>query len=250
VTGVRTKGSADGASAPDPGAAAAVTSGSAAPEQGAAAARISAILFDLDGVLVDSLRVVERAWRRWAEEHQIPADKVLAVVHGRAAREVIAMFAPHLAVAEQELLVSGYEVQDGGELAVVPGARECVALARQGRWAVVTSGVRHLATARLTAVGLPVPEIMITADDVTMGKPDPEPYRRAAAVLGVPEGECVVVEDAPMGVLAAKRAGMTVLAVTTTHAAEALHRADLVFPGMPGVTGWLGERMAAELADS
>jgi len=246
VTGVRAKGSADGATAPDPGGAVAVTTGPAALGHGAAAARISAILFDLDGVLVDSLQVVERAWRRWAQEHQLTADEVLAVVHGRAAREVIAMCAPHLDVAEQELRVSGYEVQDGGDLAVVPGARECVALARRGRWAVVTSGVRRLATARLTAVGLPVPEIMITADDVTAGKPDPEPYRRAAAVLRVPEGECVVVEDAPMGVLAAKRAGMTVLAVTTTHAAAALDRADLVFPGMPGVTSWLTERMAAE----
>jgi sugar-phosphatase len=76
---------------------------------------------------------------------------------------------------------------------------------------------------------------------VTFGKPDPEPYRRAAAALGVPEAECVVVEDAPMGVLAAKRAGMTVLAVvTTTHAAAALGQADLVFPGMTDVSGWLG----------
>jgi sugar-phosphatase len=205
-------------------------------------ARVSAILFDLDGVLVDSLRVVERAWRRWASEQQISADDVLSVVHGRTAREVIAMLAPHVDVAEQALLVSSYETEHGGDLAVVPGARECVALARQGQWAVVTSGTRLLATARLAAVGLPVPEIMITADDVTCGKPDPEPYRRAAAVLAVPAAECVVVEDAPMGVLAAKRADMTVLAVTTTHGVAALDRADLVFPGMHGVTGWLRAR--------
>jgi mannitol-1-/sugar-/sorbitol-6-phosphatase len=167
------------------------------------------------------------------------------VVHGRTAREVIAMFATDLDVAEQELLASGYETQYGGDLTVVPGARECVALARQGRWAVVTSGTRRLAAGRLAAVGLPLPEIMITADDVTAGKPDPEPYRRAAAALAVPGEECVVVEDAPMGVLAAKRAGMTVLAVTTTHAATALDRADLVFPGMHGVTGWLRARSAS-----
>jgi len=247
VTGVRTKGSAHGATAPDPGAVVAVASGPTAPEQGAAA-RISAILFDLDGVLVDSLRVVERAWTRWAEEHQIPPDEVLAVVHGRAAREVIAMFAPHLDVAEQELLVSGYEVQDGGELAVVPGARECVALARQGRWAVVTSGARALAVGRLAAVGLPVPAVLVTADDVTFGKPHPEPYRRAAAALGVAEAECVVIEDAPTGVLAAKRAGMTVLAVTTTHPAAALGHADLVFAGMADVSGWLSAQGLAERA--
>jgi sugar-phosphatase len=207
-------------------------------------ARVSAILFDLDGVLVDSLRVVERAWRRWAREQGLPAADVLAVVHGRTAREVIGLFTPHLDAAEQALRVGGYETQHRGELAALPGARECVGIACRGRWAVVTSGTRALATTRLAAVGLPVPAILVTADDVTCGKPDPEPYRRAATALGVPEAECVVVEDAPMGVLAAKRAGMTVLAVTTTHAAAALGDADLVFPGMADVSGWLGAHAA------
>lgn len=202
----------------------------------------AAILFDLDGVLVDSLRVVERAWRRWAREQDLSAEDVLAVVHGRTAREVIGMLAPHLDAAEQALRVGGYEGEHRGELAALPGAHECVGFARQGRWAVVTSGGRTLATARLAAAGLPAPEILVTAEDVTFGKPDPEPYRRAAAALGVPAAECVVIEDAPMGVLAAKRAGMTVLAVTTTHAAAALGQADLVFPSMRDVTGWLRAR--------
>ena len=201
--------------------------------------RVSAILFDLDGVLVDSLVVVERAWRRWAREHDLPAEDLLAVVHGRTAREVIGMFTPHLDAAEQALRVGGYETEHRGELTVLPGARECLSIARQGRWAVVTSGTRALATTRLEVVGLPAPEILITADDVTAGKPDPEPYRRAAAALGVTAAECTVVEDAPMGVLAAKRAGMTVLAVTTTHPAAALGQADLVLPGMTEVSAWL-----------
>ena len=205
-------------------------------------ARVSAILFDLDGVLVDSLLVVERSWRRWAREQDLSGDDVLAVVHGRTAREVIGLLTPHLDAAEQALLVGGYEREHRGDLALLPGARECVAIARQGRWAVVTSGTRALATTRLAAVGLPEPEVLVTADDVTFGKPDPEPYRRAAAALGVPAAECVVVEDAPMGVLAAKRAGMTVLAVATTHAPAALGQADLVFPGMADVSGWLGAR--------
>jgi sugar-phosphatase len=213
-------------------------------------APVSAILFDLDGVLVDSLRVVERAWRRWAREHGLSADDLLAVVHGRTAREVVGLFTPHLDAAEQALLVGGYETEHRGELSVLPGASDCVRIARQGHWAVVTSGTRRLATTRLAAVGLPVPEILVTADDVTYGKPDPEPYRQAAAALGVPPAECVVVEDAPMGVLAAKRAGMTVLAVTTTHAAAALGQADLVFPAMTDVSGWLGARAGTVPTDT
>ena len=209
-------------------------------------ARASAILFDLDGVLVDSLQVVERAWRRWAGEQDLPADEVLAVVHGRTAREVIGMFTPHLDAAEQVALVSEYEARHGGGLTELPGARECIAIACQGRWAVVTSGARALALGRLAAVSLPVPEVLVTADDVTFGKPHPEPYQRAAVALGVPAADCVVVEDAPMGVLAAKRAGMTVLAVTTTHPAAALGQADLVFPGMADVSGWLSAQRTAE----
>src|SRR5258708_12317052 len=112
-------------------------------------------------------------------------------------------------------------------------------MAGRGRWGVVTSGRRALATTRLAAVGLPVPEVLVTADDVTFGKPDPEPYRRAAAALGVPEAEGIVVEAAPMGVLAAKRAGMTVLAVTTPHAVAAPGDPDLASPPMPQPRGSL-----------
>jgi sugar-phosphatase len=210
--------------------------------------RAAAILFDLDGVLVDSLLIVEQSWRRWAREQGLPADEVLAVVHGRTAREVIGMFAPDLDLVKQVELVSGYEAEHRGQLTELPGARECVSIARQGRWAVVTSGARALAVGRLAAVGLPVPEVLVTADDVTFGKPDPEPYQRAAAALGVPVTGCVVVEDAPMGVLAAKRAGMTVLAVTTTHPAAALGQADLVLAGMADVSGWLKAQGLTERA--
>ena len=220
--------------------AAADTTGDAAPR-----ARASAILFDLDGVLVDSLQVVEQSWRRWARGQDLPADEVLAVVHGGTAREVVGMFAPHLDAAEQVMLVSGYEVRHKAELTAVPGARECVAIACQGRWAVVTSGARALALGRLATAGLPVPEVLVTADDVTFGKPDPEPNRRAAAALGVSEAEYLVVEDAPTGLLAAKRAGMTVLAVRTTHPAAALGDADLVFAGMAEAGDGVRERRRA-----
>lgn len=195
-----------------------------------------AVLFDLDGVLVDSVRVVERAWRRWADEQHLGADEVLAAIHGRRAQDVVRMFAPHLDLAQQVRRVSRYETEDDSGLAVIPGARECVDIARRGQWAVVTSGGRELAAQRLAAVGFGVPEVLVTGDDVERGKPDPEPYLRAAAALGVLAARCVVVEDAPAGVLAGKRAGMTVLAVATTHPVAALGHADRVLGGMDEVT--------------
>jgi mannitol-1-/sugar-/sorbitol-6-phosphatase len=199
-----------------------------------------AVLFDLDGVLIDSVRVVERAWRRWAREQHLDTGEVLRTVHGRRAQEVVRMFAPDLDPAEQVRQISGYEMAAGDSgLAVIPGALECVGVARRGRWAVVTSGGRELAAQRLAAVGVPAPGALVTGDDVERGKPDPEPYLRAAELLGVPAAECVVVEDAPAGVLAGKRAGMTVLAVATTHPADALTQADHVFPGMDEVTKYL-----------
>jgi mannitol-1-/sugar-/sorbitol-6-phosphatase len=198
--------------------------------------RVAAVLFDLDGVLVDSAQVVERVWRRWAGEQQIPVEDVLAVSHGRPAREVVRMFAPHLDADRQALLIARHEARDSGGLAAVPGAHECVSLASRGPWAVVTSGGRRIAVGRLVAVGLPVPAVMVTADDVTCGKPDPEPYLRAAKDLDVLPGECIAIEDSPAGVTAAKRGGMTVLAVTTTHPASALQHADLVCPTLHGIT--------------
>jgi sugar-phosphatase len=196
----------------------------------------SAIVFDLDGVLVDSTQVVERAWRRWAEEQGISADDVLAVAHGRPAREVVRMFAPHLDGELQATRLDDWEMSDSEGLATIAGAHNCVAVARGGRWAIVTSGGRELATGRLRAVGLPVPEVLVTADDITLGKPHPEPYERACHELAVPAADCIAVEDAPAGIAAAKRAGLTVLAVTTTHAASSLREADLIFNSMHKVS--------------
>jgi len=201
--------------------------------------RVSAVLFDLDGVLVDSTEVVERAWRRWALEWSLPPDDVLAAAHGRPTRDVVRMFAPDIDVDQEVLRLLSYEASQSSTLVAVPGARDCVDVARRGPWAVVTSGGRDLATGRLIAAGLPVPEVLVTADDVTKGKPDPEPYELARRELSVPAGECVVVEDAPAGIAAAKSAGMTVLAVTTTHTAASLHEADCVFASMDAIKKYL-----------
>src|SRR5215217_2540193 len=185
-----------------------------------------AIVFDLDGVLVDSTAAVERAWRQWAAERGIEPDEFLPTIHGRPSREVIAEHAPDLDAAAEARRLDEMEQGDGHQPAF-PGAAECIEVARRGPWAIVTSGDGR-AQQRLRNAGLPVPEVLVTADDVENGKPHPEPYARAAAALGVDPGECVVVEDAPAGITAAKRAGMRVIAVTTTYPAAALGDADLV----------------------
>jgi sugar-phosphatase len=205
---------------------------------------LAAVVFDLDGVLIDSKQVVERVWRSWAEERGVPADAVLAFIHGRRAHEVVGRFAPQLDVAAEAQRVGRLEVDDSAGLRAIPGAFDCVSLARRGPWAIVTSGARELATTRLAVGGLPVPEVLIAAEDVANGKPDPEPYTRASWALGVPAHRCIAVEDAPAGITAAKRAGMIVLGVATTHPAGALAEADLVLGSVPDVADELSRLLA------
>lgn len=194
-----------------------------------------AVLFDLDGVLVDSTPSVERSWRSWAAQHGLDAGRILAVAHGRPAAETIRAFAPHLdAVAETRVLERA-EIEDVGSVARLPGAAEMIASLPGGSWGIVTSGTRALATARVKQVGLPVPEAFVTADDVARGKPNPECYLAGARLLGVPPGRCVVFEDAPAGVRAGRAAGMTVVALTTTHGPAALSEAGVVVPSLEGV---------------
>ena len=185
--------------------------------------RFSAILSDLDGVLVDSGDAVERVWREWAVEQGLDPDDVGRASHGVPSRQVIARVAPHLPAGEAER-VDRLHAATGG--AALPGALELL----HGGWrlAVVTSCTRPLAAARLTAAGLPDPPVLITDDDVARGKPAPDPYLAAAGALGVAPAECLVIEDAPAGIAAARAAGMTVWAVATTHDRGDLAAADLV----------------------
>lgn len=201
-----------------------------------------AVIFDLDGVLVDSTAVVERGWRWWAEEQGLDVGHVLAVAHGRLSRDVVRELAPHLDSEEQARRLDGWEMAHSERMTAVPGAADCLATARRGAWAIVTSGGRELATERLLGAGLPLPPVLVTADDVERGKPHPEPYERAARALHVTPASCVVVEDAPAGVAAAKEAGMKVLAVSTTHEAGALVQADLVLGSMAEVNDYLRKR--------
>jgi sugar-phosphatase len=190
----------------------------------------SAILFDLDGVLVDSTRSVERQWRIWAREQGVDGDKLMAVGHGVRAVEVIRAVAPHLDAEAEVRKLESREADDHDGVAVMPGAAELVRAIPADRWGVVTSGTRHLASERLRFFGIPAPKIMVTADDVADGKPHPGPYLKGAERLGMNPAECLVIEDAPAGIQSAHAAGMKVIALTSTYPASALSGADLVIP--------------------
>jgi mannitol-1-/sugar-/sorbitol-6-phosphatase len=195
----------------------------------------SAILFDLDGVLVDSTGSVGRQWRIWARERGIDEEKVIAIAHGVRALEVIRTIAPHLDAEAEVRSLEKREAADHDGVAVMPGAVDLVRSIPEGFWGVVTSGSRQLATARLQLAGIPLPKVMITADDVINGKPHPEPYLKGAEQLGVNANECLVIEDAPAGIRAAHAGGMKVIGLTSTYPASALSEADFVVPKLAEV---------------
>ena len=199
--------------------------------------RCGAILFDLDGVLMDSRVAVERAWVRWAAGHGIDPVSVLAEAHGRRTVDTIrAVAPPSLDVEAEARLLEATESTDFDGVTTLPGAAKLLAALPAGSWTVVTSGTRALATGRLAHGGLPIPEQLITADDVERGKPDPQPYLAGAAALGVDAAECLVIEDAPAGIEAGKAAGMRVLAVATTFDEGVLAAADYVTGSLADVT--------------
>ncbi|MFF7858221.1 HAD-IA family hydrolase [Streptomyces sp. NPDC007904] len=188
-----------------------------------------ALLFDNDGTLVSSLESVDRCWRRWATEYGITAEEFGRVeLHGRPAAEIAADLLPAHVVPQAVARIEDLEVEDvpNGGVHLLPGTRDFLAALPAERWAVVTSATRRLAEARLDAVGI-LPKTLVAADDITRGKPDPEPYLLAARALGVDPARCVVFEDAPAGLRSGRAAGMTTVALTTTHRAHEL-TADLV----------------------
>lgn len=181
-----------------------------------------AVLFDMDGTLVDSTECVERQWYRWAGRHGLDAGRILRVSHGRRTIETIRDVAPHLAVEEEAAWFEQEELKDRDGILAVPGAIALLGGIPPHRWAVVTSASRELATLRMECAGLTIPDVLVSADDVRRGKPDPEGYLTAAQRLGVQAGRCLVIEDTPAGIEAGRAAGMPVLAVTTTFPGDAL----------------------------
>lgn len=188
----------------------------------------SAILFDLDGVLVDSTKAVEREWREWAANKGVNGDAIMAIAHGVRTVEVIRRAAPHLDAETEASLIENHEAHDQRGVTVMPGALQLVQSIPNGRWGVVTSGSRLLARNRLEFCGLPIPDVLVTSDDVTFGKPHPEPYLKGAVQLEFAPVECLVIEDAPAGIEAGKAGGMKVIGVTSTYQRPALHLADAI----------------------
>ncbi|OXS31273.1 HAD-IA family hydrolase [Streptomyces sp. XY006] len=205
--------------------------------------RAHALLFDNDGTLVSSLASVDRCWARWAAEYGITPEAFARVeLHGRPAAEIAADLLPPGIVPEAVARIEDLEVDDvpGGGVELLPGTRAFLDSLPAERWAVVTSATRRLAEARLEAVGI-LPKTLVAADDVTRGKPDPEPYLLAARSLGVDPADCVVFEDAPAGLAAGRAAGMTTVALTTTHRADELH-ADLVVKDLSALSALVTEQ--------
>jgi sugar-phosphatase len=186
-----------------------------------------AVIFDLDGVLVDSTASVEHAWRVWAELRGLAVNDVLAVTHGRRSIETMRLVAPQLATDQEAEALNLLQARDTSRDVPVPGALALLTALPLQSWAIVTSGSRVLAHARLRAVGLPVPLVLVTGEEVTQGKPDPQGYLQAATRLGVALEHCLVFEDAPVGIAAGQAAGMRVIAVATTSPLSALTLTDL-----------------------
>jgi mannitol-1-/sugar-/sorbitol-6-phosphatase len=193
------------------------------------------ILFDMDGVLISSIGSVRRCWRLWAKHYDIPNADTYEVPHGMRAIEIVRLLRPDIDAQEGLRYIEDLEVKDVSDLVVLPGVKALLASLPADRWAIVTSATRRLLVGRLAAAGLPAPSRIISADDVERGKPDPEPYRKGAELLGFEPKKCLVVEDAPSGVGAGKAAGSRVLAVLGTHSAEDLRAADWVVASLEGL---------------
>jgi len=179
--------------------------------------RAAAVLFDMDGVLVDSRAAIDRVRTRWAEKHGLDPKVVIALPHGQKTRDIIATLTPHLDVRAEVAWLDADELRDLEGITAIPGAARLLGELRPDEWTVVTSSGRELASRRLAAAGLPVPDSFVSGEAVSQGKPAPEGYLLGASLLGRQPAECVVIEDAPAGVAAGIAAGMRVVGLTTTY---------------------------------
>ena len=185
------------------------------------------VLCDLDGVLVDSTPAVVRTWRRFAERHGLDWELVDKTIHGRPARKSVELLVPHVDAETEAALIQQWELTDLEDVRALPGAIELRELVPAHRFAVVTSCDEPLARARLEAAGIEPPQALVTIESVSRGKPAPDCYLEGARRVGLPPARCLAIEDAPLGLEAARAAGTKTAALTTTHDASELD-ADFV----------------------
>lgn len=175
--------------------------------------RAEALLLDMDGTLVHSTTEVETVWRLWCQGHRLDPAPVLAMCHGVRSREVIRALAPQLDLAREVALLDELEIQHAGVAEPIAGARTLLGALSPARWVLVTSASQRVARHRLASAGLPLPKLLIGAEEVERGKPDPEPYLLAARQLGLAPADCLVFEDAPAGIRSALQAGCQVVQI-------------------------------------
>ena len=197
--------------------------------------RCKGILFDMDGILISSLGSVERSWTKWAGMRGVDPRRAREITHGCRAIETVARLRPDLDSETELKVIEELEIGDNEGLTVLPGVMSLLAALPEGKWTVVTSATERLARARLAAGGVPVPEQMVTAESVAVGKPDPAPYLAGAALLGLAPEDCVVFEDAASGTRSGRAAGCTVVATTFSHSVESLDAAHYLVEDLAGL---------------
>ena len=185
----------------------------------------AALLFDMDGVLINSTPAVARVWRQWAIEHGFDPDEVVARAHGRPSLTTVREYLPNANHELENREVERREIEDLEGVVPLPGALELLASLPADRWTIVTSCTRPLAEVRIRAAGLPLPKKLITSNDIIHGKPHPDPYLKGASILGFPPSDCIVLEDVPAGVRSGKAAGARVIGFRTTVQESVLREA-------------------------
>lgn len=195
-----------------------------------------AILFDLDGTLVDSHIAIEKSWQQWADKHQIDPAELHGYAQGRTGREIIAHYLPDSDIGAEQKTLEDSENSYIDTVRQIGNAAQLLKSLPTDRWGIVTSGTTPIALPRIQRPGLPMPKMLVTANDVTHGKPHPEPYLLGAKRLGFKPADCIVVEDSPAGIDAALAAGMRCVGVVTTHRETAVSHATAVIPNISYLT--------------